>query len=57
VVVHATWSKRFPGLQILAFADHTYLIDIGRDDKPPLVTIGWDRWWPDSIRFPRWRRL
>jgi len=26
-LVHATWNRRFWGFQILAFADHTYLID------------------------------
>jgi hypothetical protein len=54
MVVHATWSRRFPGFQILAFADRSYLIDIGCDHKPPLVVIGWYRWHPDSIEFKRW---
>jgi hypothetical protein len=57
MVVRATWSRRFPGFQILAFADHSYLIDIGRDHKPPLVVIGWHRWRPVSIEFKRWSAL
>jgi hypothetical protein len=41
-------------LLLLAFADHSYEIDIGSDHKVPLITIGWYRWHPDSIEFPRW---
>ena len=56
-LVRATWNRSVPGFQILAFADHSYLIDIGSDAKPPLITIGWYRWKPDSLAFPRWRKL
>jgi hypothetical protein len=54
ILVHATWNKRFPGFQILAFADRSYLIDIGSDRKPPLIVIGWYRWHPNSIELKRW---
>ena len=53
-LVYATWNKSFPGFDILAFADHSYLINIGSDHKVPLVCIGWYRWHPDSIEFERW---
>ena len=49
-------EKAFRYFQILAFADHTYLIDFGSDDKPPLMVIGWCRWYPPSIEFPRLHR-
>jgi hypothetical protein len=57
MTVHATWNRRFWGIQILAFADRSYEIDIGSADKPPLVVIGWYRWWPEDIEFPRLRKL
>jgi hypothetical protein len=53
-LVHATWNRSFAGVTIYAFADHTYLMDIGFGDKIPLVSIGWVRWRPDEIGFPRW---
>jgi hypothetical protein len=58
MTVHATWNRRFWGFQILAFADRSYIIDIGANHKPALVSIGWYRWHPDSIECPRrrWRR-
>ena len=56
VTVHATWNRRFPSFQILAFTDRSYIIDICSDHKVPLITIGWYRWHPDSIEFPRWDR-
>jgi hypothetical protein len=55
--VRATWNRRFWGFQILAFADHTYLIDFGSDKKPTLMTVGWCRWYPCLLRFPRFRKL
>jgi hypothetical protein len=55
--VHAMWNRRFWGFQILAFADHTYPIDFGSDTKPPSMTVGWCRWYPCSLGFPRFRRL
>jgi hypothetical protein len=55
--VRATWSRRFWGFHILAFADHTYQIDFGSDRKPPLITVGWWRWYPISLAFPRFRKL
>jgi hypothetical protein len=55
--VRATWNRRFWGFQILAFADHTFLIDLGSDRKPPLVTLGWCRWYPCSLKFPRFRKF
>jgi hypothetical protein len=39
MTVHATWSRRFPFVTILAFADHSYLIDIGSDHKAPLMSV------------------
>jgi hypothetical protein len=56
VTVNATWNRRFLGVQILAFADHSYIIDIGCDKKPSLVSLGWYRWRPNYIEFPRWQR-
>jgi len=53
-LVHATWNRSFLGVTILAFRDHTYLVDIGWGGKIPLVEIGWDRWHPDFIELPRW---
>ena len=56
-LVHATWYREFPwGVTILAFRDHSYLIDIGRRDKVALVEIGWDRWHPNFIELQRWNR-
>lgn len=55
-LVDATWSRRFWCIQILAFRDHSYLIDFGRDDKPPLATLGWHRWLRTSLSFARPRR-
>jgi hypothetical protein len=52
MTVHATWNRRFWGFQILAFADRSYVIDIGAAHRPALVSIGWYRWHPDSIEFP-----
>jgi hypothetical protein len=54
MTVHATWNRKLPGFDVLAFADHSYLINIGSDRKIPLITIGWYRWHPNSIEFPRW---
>jgi hypothetical protein len=56
-LVHATWSRRFPLISVLAFADRSYTITIGSRRKPPLLQLGWYRWWPTSLGFPRWRRL
>jgi len=44
------------GFQVLAFADHSYLIDVGSDHEPPLLTIGWVRRRPNSISFSRRRK-
>jgi len=55
--IRATWNRRFRGLQILAFADHTYLLDFGSDKKPPFMTLGWSRWYPCSLDFPRLHKL
>jgi hypothetical protein len=41
----------------LAFADRSYTMMIGNKQKPPLLEVGWYRWWPKSLGFPRWRRL
>jgi hypothetical protein len=54
MTVHATWNRKLPGFDVLGFADHSYLINIGSDRKIPLITIGWYRWHPNSIEFPRW---
>jgi len=54
--VRATWSRRFWGFQILSFADHTYLIDFGSDRKPVFMTVGWCRWYPCSLKFPRFQK-
>jgi hypothetical protein len=53
----ATWNRRFWEWPILAFAGHSNRIDMGRDDNPPLVTLGWYRWRPDSTEFPRLRKV
>jgi hypothetical protein len=55
--VRATWSRRFLGVQILAFADHTYEIDFGSNKKPPLLVLGWCRWYPCTLDFPRFQKL
>jgi hypothetical protein len=55
--VLATWSRGFLGVQVLAFADHTYEIDIGSKGKPPLVSLGWCRWYPCTLDFPRFQKL
>jgi hypothetical protein len=55
--VRATWNRNFWGFHILAFADHTYLIEFGTDRKPPLMTVGWCHWHPCSVEFPRFRKL
>jgi hypothetical protein len=56
-LVHATWNRRFWGFTILAFADHTYEIDIGSANKPPMISFGWCRWYPCAFEFPRLRRF
>jgi hypothetical protein len=45
-----------PGLDILAFADRSYLLCIGLGDKPSLITVGWYRWYPDFIELDRMHR-
>jgi hypothetical protein len=53
-IVGATWSRRLPGFQILAFDDHSYLLSIGAHNKVALLTLGWHRWHPNFIEFERW---
>lgn len=55
--VRATWNRRFWGFQILAFGDHTYSIDFGSDRKPVFMSVGWRRWYPYRLEFPRFRKL
>jgi hypothetical protein len=40
----------------LAFADRSYTIMIGNKQKPPLLELGWYRWWPTSLSFARLSR-
>jgi hypothetical protein len=54
--VRAKWNRRFWGFDILAFADRTYLVQFGRDRKPPFLIVGWCRWYPCSVEFPRYRQ-
>jgi hypothetical protein len=54
--IRGTWNRKFPGGHILAFDDHSYLVEFGSDRKPPLLTIGWCRWYPCSLDLPRRRR-
>jgi hypothetical protein len=57
VLIHATWQRRFPGVGVLAFADHSYLINLGLSDtKAPFLTIGWYRFRPDFLEFDRTQR-
>jgi hypothetical protein len=56
-LVHATWNRRFWRLQILAFADHAYLINFGTNSKPPLMTLGWCRWYSCPVTFLRFRKV
>jgi hypothetical protein len=44
-------------LQILAFADHAYLINFGTNSKPPLMTLGWCRWYSCPVTFLRFRKV
>jgi hypothetical protein len=52
-VVQATWNRRLRGVHILAFMDRSYFIEFGADHKPPWMTLGWSRWRPNGVRFPR----
>jgi hypothetical protein len=56
-LVHATWSRSFPMVTVLAFGDRSYTVMFGSARKPPLVQIGWAGWRPNFISFPRWQRL
>jgi hypothetical protein len=55
--VHATWSRRLPGVTVLAFADRSYHLMLGSGDKPPLAELGWAKWRPNYVRFPRFTKI
>jgi hypothetical protein len=56
-LVHAAWSRSFPLITVLAFADRSYTMMLGGSQKPPFLELGWYRRRPTSLSFPRWRRL
>jgi hypothetical protein len=58
VLIQATWERRIlPGVSILAFLDHSYLIVLGlSSSKAPFMTIGWYRFHPDFLEFDRTHR-
>lgn len=55
--IHATWSRRLGPVTVLAFRDGRSIVSLGRRDRPALVELGWTRWRPNFVRFPRRRRL
>jgi hypothetical protein len=57
MTVHATWSRRLPGVTVLAFADHSYILMLGSRNKPPLAELGWTKSRPNFVRFPRFTKV
>ncbi len=49
-------SASFGPLTVLFFKDGSCTLMLGWGDGPPLVELGWRRWRPNFIGFPRWRR-
>lgn len=56
MTVNASWSRDFGPVTILAFGDRSYTLMIGSGRKLPMIEIGWARWRPNFVRFPRLSR-
>jgi hypothetical protein len=56
MTVNATWSRNIGPVTILAFGDRSYTVMIGSSHKPPMIEVGWARWRPSALRFPRLSR-
>jgi hypothetical protein len=54
--VNATWSRNVGPVTILAFGGQSYTVMIGSKHKPPMIEIGWARWRPNFVSFPRLSR-